>query len=67
MQKKEMTTEAALVRYITKLFTLAIDIGMVWLAAWYFNPDFTTGTVWFIAVLYAIGLSCIYNVRNPIE
>ena len=67
MKKKEMTTEAALVRYIVKLFTFTIDIGMVWLAAWVFNPDFTTGTVWFIAFLYAMALSCIYNVRNPNE
>lgn len=31
-----------------------IGVGMVWFAAWCFNPNIDSGTVWFVAVLFGV-------------
>jgi hypothetical protein len=41
-------------RFVTSALMFFIGVGLVWVAAWAFHPNLTSGTVWFIAVLFGV-------------
>ncbi len=43
------------------------SLGIVWFYAWVFNPQFTSGTVWFLAGTFASILSSLAWIEERVK
>lgn len=39
-------------RIFERWASFGVNVGLVWLAAWFYNPNIDSGTVWFLAMIF---------------
>jgi hypothetical protein len=60
-ERRNATIANTIAEIIASAVTYLIITGFVWLFAWMTNPEFTSGTIWFFALV----ASCIVNALRP--
>jgi len=53
--------------WFINIFVFWINVGVVWFAAWILNPNLTSGTVWFFAVIFSSLMTGIDEVRRKVK
>lgn len=54
-------------KVFVKFSVFSLDVGCVWILAWGLNPNITSGTVWFVGILFALLQTHLSNIRERVS